>query len=294
MKKSQVTSYKSQAASRKRQATSGEPPEEFTEIFAAPPESAILRAEAKLHRSLTAAKSEAILYGQLEHQTVATLYLAMRNKMVVGVDFGINEDTFIQLKVNASVREEGQRIVVALSDQAASSGPFTSTSNAIQVPEFISRKVDTTVWVRHGQVLLLGGLYRNTKNKSLTTLPWLTQGENLALGALNNMIPLVAVGASPVSSVFGNRLDEEGRRELVFLIKAELWKDVYAIDTGLDFGEEIDDTPKSITGVISEITEIPQSLTELPSDIVGEITEGFTGEEEEEGSIEESLRGGTE
>ena len=96
MKESQVTSYKPQAASRKRQATSGEPPEEFTEIFAAPPESAILRAEAKLHRSLTAAKTEAILYGQLEHQTVATLYLAMRNEMVVAVDFGINEQTFIQ------------------------------------------------------------------------------------------------------------------------------------------------------------------------------------------------------
>ena len=101
-----------------------------------------------------------------------------------------SEDTYIQLKLTTTVNEEGQRITVALDDNTSSAGGvFTRTSNAISVPEFISRSIDTTVWVRNGQALILGGLYRNTKQKNLASLPWLTQGENMINNVVNQISP---------------------------------------------------------------------------------------------------------
>lgn len=176
------------------------------------------------------------------------------------------EDTYVQLTVTASVVEEGQRIVVALASQAEQSGAFSSGSNAIQVPELVSRSVTTTVWVRHGQVLLLGGLYRNTKNKKLSTLPWLTQGEDMAAGVVNSLLPGSTAIGSPISASVGNRSSEEGRRELVFLIKAELWRPSYSLPTGMgaaSFAEETDEQKKmSLKGVVEGITEIPQGIVE--------------------------------
>lgn len=176
------------------------------------------------------------------------------------------EDTYVQLAVTASVIEEGQRIVVALASQAEQSGAFSSGSNAIQVPELVSRSVTTTVWVRHGQVLLLGGLYRNTKNKKLSTLPWLTQGEDMAAGLVNSVLPSSVAIGSPLSASVGNRSSEEGRRELVFLIKAELWRPSYSLPTGMgtaSFGEETEEQKKmTLKGVVEGITEIPQGIVE--------------------------------
>jgi len=195
-----------------------------------------------------------------------------------------NDDTFVQLTVNASVNEEGQRIVVGLADQTAQGGPFTQSSNAIPVPELITRSVSTTVWVRHGQVLLLGGLYRNTKNKNLTTLPWLTQGEDVAMGLASRVIPGTRSLGSPLSASIGNRRTSEGRRELVFLIKAELWRPAYALPTGLGpetfEADAVSEIGKGLIGVVEEISEIPQG-----------IVEGLTGDTSDDSSIDANLGG---
>ena len=171
------------------------------------------------------------------------------------------EDTYIELLVSAAVNEEGQQIVVALDDKMASSGIFGQVSNAIRVPEFFSRSMATEVWLRHGQVLLLGGLYRNTKDKKLSTLPWLLQGENTVMGLVDRILPTNGVG-TPISNVLGNRANTEGRRELVFLIKAELWRPAYTLGKDLEVGKPEPEEKKkgSLSDVIQGITDIPKSL----------------------------------
>lgn len=177
------------------------------------------------------------------------------------------EDIYIQLNVTAQVIEEGQRITIALDDMVAG-GIFEGGNNAIDVPEFVSRSVRTSVWVRHDQVLILGGLYRNTKNKSIATLPWLMQGEDMVFGAVDRIVP-ADVPTNPLSSVLGNRATSESRRELVFLIKATLWRPAYTVSD--DFGFEEDEAAEGarlgsptdvVTEVIEGITDIPKAVAE--------------------------------
>lgn len=179
------------------------------------------------------------------------------------------DDTYIQLALMTQVNEQGQRITVALDDMLAGTGILGGGSNAISVPEFVSRSISTTVWVRHGQVLILGGLYRNTKNKNLATLPWLTQGEDFAHSVVQRAVPF-SVPPIPLTTGLGNQQTEEGRRELVFLIKAELWRPAYTVADEFGFMEEEtkrDDGKKKspsdvITGVIGGIADIPQDIVE--------------------------------
>ncbi len=188
-------------------------------------------------------------------------------------DFNTTEDTYIRLNIQASVKEEGQRLVVALDDQlAGSNGVFAQESNAITAPEFISRSVSTDVWVRHGQVLVMGGLYRTSKNKDLSTLPWLPQANTMANSLIGRVSPF-DVPEVPVTTGLGNQRKKEARRELVFLVKATRWRSSFTVAD--EFGFEEDEgarkTPMRptdlIQGVIGELTDIPQG-----------IAEGITGE----------------
>ena len=171
------------------------------------------------------------------------------------------EDTYINLQVQAEVKELGTRIVIAL-DGSLGGG------NQITAPGFITRSISTDVWVRNGQVLVLGGLYRNTKQKSLETVPWLTQAEDVAVGVAENFIPGNFIGA-PLSTTFGHRETDEGRRELVFFIKSELWRAPFVVadEHGfVDLREETPSTKLSPTGLLTDILEgvssIPQNLSE--------------------------------
>jgi Bacterial type II and III secretion system protein len=173
-------------------------------------------------------------------------------------NWNTTDDTYIQLKLTTEVKEEGQRIVIALDDQLAGGGDFSLARNAISVPEFVSRSIDTSVWVRDGQVLILGGLYRNIESKNLATVPWLTQGEDFVTGAMENLIPGNSF-ASPLSSTLGNRSTSESRRELVFLIKTEIWRPSFSIDDDLGFAEQKKkETPDPPADVVTEITDIPK------------------------------------
>ncbi len=142
-------------------------------------------------------------------------------------DWSTTEDTYVSLNVDIEVNEEGQRIVVALDDQLAGAN-FSLARNQIEVPEQITRSIKTSVWVRHGQVLILGGLYRNTASESLSTLPWLGQVENALMGGINRIIPGRTL-AKPITSTIGNRAKSEGHRELVFFIKAEAWQPAFTL-----------------------------------------------------------------
>ncbi len=143
-------------------------------------------------------------------------------------DWTTNDDTYINLNVYADVKELGQRFVVALDNRFQSGNSVGLQQNQITAPEFVSRSIRTNVWVRHGQVLVLGGLYRNTKTNRLDTLPWLAQAEDMAIGMAERVIP-GTVGAAPVSATIGGRAATEERRELVFLIKAEAWRPAFTV-----------------------------------------------------------------
>lgn len=170
-------------------------------------------------------------------------------------DIRTKDDTFIKLKLEATLAEEGQRIVIALDDQLASGGDFSLANNAIQVPEFLTRTIRTNVWLRDGQVLILGGLYRNLESRTLSTIPWLQSAENFASSAVENAVS-VAVG-NPLSATVGNRRESDSRRELVFLIKAETWRPAFALEDDFGFGDPVEETS-------------------APLDVIGNVSEGIT------------------
>jgi len=178
------------------------------------------------------------------------------------------DDIYIKLALTASVKELGQRITVALDDAVVDrTGPFTTASNAISVPEFISREIQTTIWVRHGQVLILGGLYRNTKSKNLATLPWITQGQDFFNSLIGRVLPFDG-GNVPVTSALGSNRSSEGRRELVFIVKTELWRPSFTVASEFGFGDEDEVSQERkrlspgdvITGVLGSISEVPQGI----------------------------------
>jgi hypothetical protein len=170
-------------------------------------------------------------------------------------NWSTHDDTYIRLAVRANVKEEGQRIVVALDDQlATSSQSFAEGENAITVPEFISRSITTNVWVRHGQVLLLGGLYRNSESKSIATAPLIAQAENAAIGVVQG-IASGNIASTPISATLGSRKADETRRELAFLIKAETWRPAFSISDDLGFVQQEANKRRSPTDVIVEVAQ---------------------------------------
>ncbi len=186
-------------------------------------------------------------------------------------NWATTNDTYIMLNVEAEVNQAGQRYTVALNNQGSSS------TSQLQVPEFVTRQVNTSVWVRHGQVLILGGMYRKNTTSNTTTMPWLPTAEDLAVGLAERLVPGDFIG-SPVSSTLGNRSVSETRRELVFILKAEIWRPSFTVAPEHGFTEPgKEEKPKSsptdvISGVIQGISNIPQGIAEgiaRPSDKKG-------------------------
>ncbi len=183
-------------------------------------------------------------------------------------------DVYIKLNLSAEIKEEGQRITVALDDSiSAAGGTFARSTNAISVPEFISRSMETTVWVRNGQVLILGGLYRNTKNKNVATLPWLTQGENMINTVAGRVSPLADTPRVPLTSALGSREESESRRELVFMVKAEVWRKAYTVAEGFGVFEDLEDED------IDEEEEIvtPRTAPRFIGDFIDTLTDNGLG-----------------
>lgn len=182
-------------------------------------------------------------------------------------DWSTNDDTYIKLNVHAEVSEEGQRIIIALDDQVARGGVFSGTESAISAPEFVTRSIMTSVYMRDGQILVLGGLYNSSATKSLKTLPWLKQAEDVSVGLAERVVPGDYL-VSPLSSALGNRNTSASRRELVFFIKAQVWRPSYTVvDESIlevDIEEDEEDVSPGdvISDVLSGISELPQNIGE--------------------------------
>jgi len=61
-----------------------------------PVEDMTTKALSHLHDSVAEASETVILLGSLDHTTTGTLFVAMRNNMIVAINFGMDEDTFIR------------------------------------------------------------------------------------------------------------------------------------------------------------------------------------------------------
>jgi hypothetical protein len=199
-------------------------------------------------------------------QTGVTLEIGVPNIYDLDGNWATTDDTLIELVIYADVSEEGQRLVIALDDQLAPGNNFAEGRNAITAPEFIARNISTQLYVRNGQVLVMGGLFQNSRSKNITSVPWLSQSEDFVLGMAERVVPGEYLW-SPFSSIFGNRRTRAARRELVFLIKAEAWRPAFTVadDHGfIDAGAMGERARPSdiITGVIGGITEIPQDIGE--------------------------------
>ena len=177
------------------------------------------------------------------------------------------EDTFYNCVIRAEVKELGEEIVVAEQQQLLG-------ANQISAPTFVTRSVDTQVWIRHGQVLVLGGLFRNRKLKSVDTVPGISKLEDMTVGLAERVIPGNLLGGR-ASSILGNKNSEVQRRELVFFVKIEGWRQSYTVRE--EVGAESEGPEKKgamrptdiIGNVIGGITSIPEGIAEIGGESQG-------------------------
>jgi Flp pilus assembly secretin CpaC len=190
-------------------------------------------------------------------------------------------DTFIHLKLVARVNEEGQRISVALDDSVnVGSSILNPDANEISVPELVSREITTDVWVPHGQVLIMGGLFRTTASRNLASAPFLTQAEDMVNATAQRLIPFAP--ELPVGSGLGSRDERNSRRELVFLVRAERWipsqtvPDEFGFLSGDDDDDAKDEGKKLKPGDV--ITDVLQGISRMPRGMA----EGLAGTDKED------------
>ncbi len=188
--------------------------------------------------------------------TGVTLWVWVRKVIDDDGDWQTTDDTYVQLYVVADVTERGQDEVIAFD-------PRFGASQQVSAPSFLSRRIDTKVWVRHGEVLVLGGLFRNQDLRTIDTVPWMSKAENVAVGVAERIVPGNFLG-TPLSSTLGGRDVEEQRRELVFFIKSEIWRPAYTV---VDEFSLFDDE------------EAPKERRK-PTDIIEDVLEGISGTSE--------------
>mgnify|MGYP001596060591 FL=1 len=71
---------------------------------------------------------------------------------------------------------------------------------------------------------------------------------------------------SPLSSTLGNRSTSDTRRELVFLIKSEVWKPGFALVNDVDISED-DQAPKDQSSILNIISDVRQGLSGMPKNL---------------------------
>lgn len=124
-------------------------------------------------------------------------------------------DTGVILKVTPRVNSSGLvllDIAQEVSDVAANS------SSGIDSPIISTRRISTSIAVQDGQVIALGGLFKNSRSYGKNGLPILSR------------IPIIG------ESLFGNRQDQQNRTELLVILKAHVLR---TIDDGRAVTEEL-------------------------------------------------------
>jgi len=91
-----------------------------------------------------------------------------------------------------------------------------------------------------------------------------------------NFIPGNFIGA-PLSTTFGHREADEGRRELVFFIKSELWRAPFVVADEHGFVNLGEETPASKVSPTGLLTDILEGVSSIPQNLGDAITGGSTG-----------------
>jgi len=171
-------------------------------------------------------------------------------------DWATTDDSYVQLDIMAQVDEIGGTVPVQTGQPT---------------PSFSNRMIRTTVWVRHGQMLVLGGLYRNRKVKEGSSVPWLNQGEKVAVGAAERVVPGNAL-VSPLSASLGSRRTSDERRELVFFIKTETWRPAYTVADEFGFDGFEEEGADGGSRPVDYITDVGKKIINAPKTAVEKIS----------------------
>jgi len=120
---------------------------------------------------------------------------------------------YLVLLIAADVKELGRRVTVALADTAPESVlPIGADRASLKVPEFAGRRISTTVAVRDGDTLVLGGLVSKDKSTDERTVPVLGPGlEKLS------KVPVLGMLAG-VRYLFTSHRERDIYRELIFFV----------------------------------------------------------------------------
>lgn len=109
-------------------------------------------------------------------------------------------DTGVILKVTPRVNAGGLVLLDVAQEVSAVSNQSTSTTAEGSSPTISTRRISTSVAVQDGQVIALGGLFRDSKTFGKDGVPFLSR------------IPVLG-------SLFGNHHDDQTRTELIVLLK---------------------------------------------------------------------------
>ena len=134
-------------------------------------------------------------------------------------------DTGVILKVTPRVNASG---VVLLDISQEVSDVSTTSNSAVGSPTISTRKISTSVAVKDGEVLALGGLIRNTQSREKIGLPFLSQ------------IPVIG-------ALFGRQGRVEDRTELIVLLKPRV---IRSIDDGRAATDELRRKMKALTPLV--------------------------------------------
>ncbi len=150
----------------------------------------------------------------------------------VGLTKIISEEYLI-LRIAADVTERGRSVTVALDEQASSNSSILGgNTSALSVPEFDTRRISTTVSVRDGDTLVLGGLINKTTTVDERTVPIIGP----AFKKLSTVPYIGALGS--IRYLFTSRKERDTYRELIFFVTPHIQRG-YRVFLPQDF-----DTPR--------------------------------------------------
>jgi general secretion pathway protein D len=125
-------------------------------------------------------------------------------------------NTGVILKVTPRVNANGI-VMLDVSQEVSDVNDNVASVQGINSPTISTRRISSSVAVKDGEVLALGGLIRNTRSKGRRGIPFLSQ------------IPVIG-------GLFGRQTNDEQRTELIVLIKPRVLR---TVDDGKAVTEEL-------------------------------------------------------
>lgn len=146
------------------------------------------------HAQILATPRLVTLNGKEADLLIGETYPIVYNTSVLGGQNVQFVDIGVKLRLTPIIGPDGS-VTASLHPEYSELEGFTSSG----YPIIANRKIDSTLRVRNGQTIVLGGLLRDTSSETIERIPWLAQ------------IPLLG-------KIFQNKRTSRERDEIVFLI----------------------------------------------------------------------------